>query len=182
MPDSGAHDLDQARTGQGTPARSAPPAPGSAAGRTGPAAAATAPPAAGATASADQVRLGVAGLDRRTIALVASVVVVAWLVLVFGRAIAQSNQVSGEAAALRVQDAALAQQVADRQSELAVIQSPAFLALEARAYGYGTPHEQVFALQPGAPPPPSITPLGAAPSPAPPPTPLEAWLHLLLGN
>ena len=162
MADNGADDLDQARTGLDSPPR--------------------APSPAAATAPAEQLRLGVAGLDRRTIALVASVLVVSWLVLVFGRAIAQSNQVSGEAAALQVQDAALAQQVADRQSELAVIQSPAFLALEARAYGYGTQHEQVFALQPGAPAPPSITPLGAAPSPPPRPTPLEAWLHLLLGN
>ena len=163
MPDSGADDLDEAGTGRDGPPRTQKPAPA-------------------AADTAEQVRLGVAGLNRRTIALVASVLVVGWLVLVFGRAIAQSNQVSGEAAALRVQDAALAQQVADRQAELAVIQSPGFLALEARAYGYGTPHEQVFALQPGAPPPPSITPLGAVPSPAPPPTPLEAWIHLLLGN
>lgn len=106
----------------------------------------------------------------------------AWLVLVFGRAISQSNAVGVEAATLRAQDAALAQQVADRESELAVIQSPAFLALEARAYGYGGPREQVFALQPGAPPPPSITPLGDAPSPPPPPSPLDAWLRLLLGH
>jgi hypothetical protein len=107
---------------------------------------------------------------------------VAWLVLVFGRAIAQSNQASAQAGALRAQDAALSQQVADRQAELTVIQSPAFLALEARAYGYGTAHEQVFALQPGAPPAPSITPLGAPPPTPPPPTPLQSWLQLLLGN
>ena len=139
-------------------------------------------PAPGTAATAAQPKLGVAGLDRRTIALVASIAVVVWLVLVFGRAIAQSNQVAGEAAALRAQDATLGQQVAQQQAELAVIQSPAFLALEARAYGYGKPHEQVFALQPGAPAPPSITPLGAEPSPAPPPTPLQAWMELLLGH
>ncbi len=126
--------------------------------------------------------LGVAGLDRRSVALVAAALMTAWLVLVFGRAISQSNAVGVEAATLRAQDAALAQQVADRESELAVIQSPAFLALEARAYGYGGPREQVFALQPGAPPPPSITPLGDAPSPPPPPSPLDAWLRLLLGH
>lgn len=138
-------------------------------------------PAAGPAAPA-QPPLGVAGLDRRSVALVAAALVTAWLVLVFGRAISQSNAVGAEAATLRAQDAALAQQVADRESELAVIQSPAFLALEARAYGYGGPREQVFALQPGAPPPPSITPLGDAPSPPPPPSPLDAWLRLLLGH
>ncbi len=129
-----------------------------------------------------QPRLGLAGLDRRSVALLASLLVVAWLVLVFGRAIAQSNQASAQAGALRAQDAALSQQVANRQAELTVIQSPAFLALEARAYGYGTAHEQVFALQPGAPPAPSITPLGARPPTPPPPTPLQSWLQLLLGN
>ncbi len=138
-------------------------------------------PATG-TAVPPQPPLGVAGLDRRSLALVAAALVTAWLVLVFGRAISQSNAVDAAAATLRAQDAALAQQVADRQSELAVIQSPAFLALEARAYGYGKPQEQVFALQPGAPPPPSITPLGDAPSPPPPPSPLDAWLRLLLGH
>ncbi len=129
-----------------------------------------------------QPRLGIAGLDRRTITLAVAALMVAWLVLVFGRAIAQSNQVGAQAAILRVQDANLAQQVAERQSELSVIQSPAFLALEARAYGYGRPREQVFALQPGAPPPPALTPLGAEPSPAAPPGPLEAWLRLLIGH
>ncbi len=129
-----------------------------------------------------QPRLGIAGLDRRTITLAVAALMVGWLVLVFGRAIAQSNQVAAQAAILRVQDANLAQQVSERQSELSVIQSPAFLALEARAYGYGKPREQVFAVQPGAPPPPALTLLGAEPSPAPPPGPLEAWLRLLIGN
>jgi len=131
---------------------------------------------------AAQPRLGIAGLDRRTLTLVGAALLVAWLVLVFGRAISQSNEVAAQAAMLRTQDAALSQQVADRQAELSVIQSPAFLALEARAYGYGKSSEQVFALQPGAPAPPSITPLGAEPSPAPPPAPLDAWLQLLVGR
>ena len=138
-------------------------------------------PGSGSPAPA-QPRLGIAGLDRRTITLVVAALMVGWLVLVFGRAIAQSNQVAAQAAILRVQDANLAQQVSERQSELSVIQSPAFLALEARAYGYGKSREQVFALQPGAPPPPALTPLGAEPSPAPPPGPLEAWLRLLIGH
>jgi hypothetical protein len=129
-----------------------------------------------------QPRLGIAGLDRRTITLAVAALVIGWLVLVFGRAIAQSNEVAAQAGIVRMQDANLAQQVLERQSELSVIQSPAFLALEARAYGYGKPREQVFALQPGAPPPPALTPLGAEPSPAPPPGPLEAWLRLLIGH
>jgi hypothetical protein len=135
-----------------------------------------------AQAPPGQPRLGIAGLDRRTITLVAAALLMAWLVLVFGRAISQSNEAAAQAAMLRGQDAALAQQVAARQSELSVIQSPAFLALESRAYGYGRPNEQVFALRPGAPAAPSITPLGAEPSPPPPPTPLEAWLQLLIGH
>lgn len=131
---------------------------------------------------APQPRLGVAGLDRRTITVAIGLLVVAWIVLVFARAVSQSNQVAAQAAGLRAEDAAIARQVADRQAELAVIQSPAFIALEARAYGYGTPKEQVFALRPGAPSPPVITPLGADPAPAGPTRPLDAWLQLLLGR
>ncbi len=138
-------------------------------------------PAAPSTLLA-QPRPSLAGLDRRTIALAAATLVVVWLVLVFGRAVSQVHQATGEAAVLRSQDAAMTTQVQARQAELAVIQSPAFLALEARAYGYGTPSEQVFALQPGSPPPPAITPLGQEPAPPPPPTPLQAWLRLLFGS
>ncbi len=144
--------------------------------------AAAGPAAAGLAGAGRAPRLGIAGLDRRTLTLVGAALLAAWLVLVFGRAISQSNEVAAQAAMLRTQDAALSQQVADRQAELSVIQSPAFLALEARAYGYGKSSEQVFALQPGAPAPPSITPLGAEPSPAPPPAPLDAWLQLLVGR
>jgi hypothetical protein len=105
-----------------------------------------------------------------------------WLVLVFGRAVAQSNTVAAQAAGLQAQDAALSGQLTERQQELQVIQSPAFVALEARAYGYGAEDEHVFALRPGAPAPPTITPLGQQPAPPALRTPFDSWMELLFGS
>ncbi len=129
-----------------------------------------------------QPRPAFAGLDRRTIALSAAILVVVWLVLVFGRAVSQAHQAADQAAVMRQQNAVMAAQLQERQAELSIIQSPQFLALQARAYGYGTPNEQVFALQPGSSAPPAITPLGQQPPAPAPPTPLEAWLRLLFGS
>ncbi len=129
-----------------------------------------------------QPRPALAGLDRRTVALSAAILVVVWLVLVFGRAVSQANQAADQAAVMRQQNAVMAAQLQERRAELSIIQSPQFLALQARAYGYGTPNEQVFALQPGSSAPPAVTPLGQQPPASAPPTPLQAWLNLLFGS
>jgi hypothetical protein len=68
-----------------------------------------------------------------------------------------------------------------RQVELTTIQSPAFVALQARTFGIGSAREQVFGLEPGAPPPPSIPMLGEEPATADQSSPLDDWLDLLFG-
>jgi len=127
-------------------------------------------------------RLPVLGLDRRTLAIAVAVLVVAWLVFVFGRAITDSAAASDQADSLRAQNAVLAGQLQARQDELAIVRSPAFVALEARAYGLGRPREQVFSLQPGAPTPGPVVALGEDPAAGAPRTPLDAWMLLLIGR
>jgi hypothetical protein len=52
-------------------------------------------------------------------------------------------------------------QVEAGRREVGFAQSDAYLRFAARGLGYGRGREQAFALREGAPPPPSITPLGA---------------------
>jgi hypothetical protein len=126
--------------------------------------------------------LPVLGLDRRTVTLGAVALVAAWLVFVFGRAVSDAAAVSERAAELRSGNATLATQLERRQAELETIQSPAFVQLEARAFGLGTAREQVFSLRPGSPSPPPIVPLGDDAASHAAKSPLDAWLDLLFGN
>ena len=68
---------------------------------------------------------------------------------------------------------------ADARSTL--IQTDAFMAREARAFGMGDAGERPFALEPDAPPPARIVPLGAEPTAVETRGPLEEWLDLLFG-
>ncbi len=122
------------------------------------------------------------GITRRHLAVFAGAVIAVWILFVFARAVSDAASITAQEAHLRAQNAGLQAQVSARQAELTTIQSPAFIALEGRAYGYGAPDEQVFALRPGAPPPPRITPLGTGPAAGATQTPLDAWLELLFGH
>lgn len=103
-----------------------------------------------------------------------------WLVLVFGRALTELNEATERAAAVGAESAALQARLEAGQRELELVQTDAFQAHQARAYGLGREGERAFALETGAPPAPVVTPLGAeAPSPA--RTPLQSWLVLLFG-
>ena len=126
-------------------------------------------------------RMPVAGLSRRSLSIVVGVIVVAWIVLIFARAVADSAASSGKADVLRQQTAAAASRLQAAEHELEIIQSPDYLALQARAYGYGRAGERAFALEAGAPSPRPITPLGAEPGSGGRSTPLEDWLDLLFG-
>ena len=120
-------------------------------------------------------------ITRRRVAFAVGVVVVVWIVLVFGRAVASQASASGRADAMRAENAAKAEQLAASQRELAIVQSPAFVRLQARAYGLGDAGERIFTLQPGSPAPRRITLLGGPAPGAQPPTPLDAWLALFFG-
>ncbi|MFI5254475.1 MAG: hypothetical protein ACHQ15_03365 [Candidatus Limnocylindrales bacterium] len=121
------------------------------------------------------------GLTRSRLAILAGTLVVAWIVVVFAHAVSDSADSATRADAVRRDTAAAAARLVAEQAELQLIQTPAYIRLEARAYGYGQPGERAFALEPDAPPAPSITPLGTDPASARPRSPLEAWLELLFG-
>jgi len=121
------------------------------------------------------------GLSRRRLATLAGAVVVAWIVVVFARAVADSAGSTARADTVRRDTTAAAAELVAEQVELVLIQTPAFVRLQARAYGYGLPGEQAFALEPGGTSAAVITPLGEDPAGARPRSPLEAWLQLIFG-
>jgi len=122
-------------------------------------------------------------VDRRTLALVVALVVCAWLVVVFGQALASSNALAARQVHEQAVNDDLRARVAAGRAEITYMQTDPFLAFTSRAFGFGVPNERPFALADGAPPPPSITPLGGGSEASPPPTtPLEDWLRLLLGR
>lgn len=123
-----------------------------------------------------------AGAERRTIAAVLGLLLTVWLVAVFGRALADSNALNDRQAREEAINAGLRAQVAAGRAEIAYFQTDQFLQFEARGYGMGSSHERAFALQPGAPDPAPIKPLGAAEEPATPQTPLDDWLKLIFGG
>jgi hypothetical protein len=126
-------------------------------------------------------RRPVVGLSRRRLAILVGAIVVFWIVVVFARAVAdRASSVARAEAVGRDAAAAVSQLVAER-FELLLIQTPAYIRLEARAYGYGPPGERAFALEEGGPPPAAITPLGGQPASSRTRSPLEAWLQLLFG-
>lgn len=136
---------------------------------------------AGRSAGAEASLPGL-GLTRRRLAAMTGAVVAIWILFIFTRAVSDAASVTSQEMQLHAQNARLEAQIAARQRELLTIQSPAFVALEARAYGYGAPNEQVFALRPGAPPPPRMTPLGTDPTAQMQRPPIDAWLELLFGH
>jgi hypothetical protein len=124
----------------------------------------------------------VAGISRRHVAFAIGAVVVAWIVLVFARAVMDSSAATDRVGALRDETVALEAQLEASRRELELIRDPRFIAQQARAYGMGETGERAFALPAGAPAAPSIRPLGAGADDERPSAPLEAWLDLLFGS
>ena len=79
-------------------------------------------------------------------------------------------------------NAQLRAQVAQGRAEIDFIKSDLFLQFQARAVGMGAIGESAFALEPNAPSPPPLIPLGDDRPQTETTTPLEDWLHLLFGN
>ena len=106
----------------------------------------------------------------------------AWLVIVFGGALTELNEATERAAEVRAESAALQARLDAGRREAELAQTDGFLQMQARAYGMGLPGELPFALEPDAPPPPPVTPLGQESAVSAPQTPLESWLRLLFGG
>ena len=113
---------------------------------------------------------------------VGGVILTVWLVVIFGRAVADSNALSQRQAQEAAINAQLRAQVDQGRAEIDFIKTDPFLQFEARAVGMGGSGERAFALEPNAPSPPPLTPLGSDRPPTETTTPIEDWLHLLFGN
>jgi cell division protein FtsB len=116
------------------------------------------------------------------IALAVGLILALWFVVAFARTMGQLSEATARAAAVRADNAALTQRLAEAQKESALLQSDAYLRFAARSFGMGGPGERAFGLEPGAPAPPPVTPLGDTPASPTPQTPLDSWLSLLFGD
>jgi cell division protein FtsB len=143
------------------------------------------PPAAAAATSLGSLSdLPVAGLTRRRIALLIGSLVAAWVILLFARQVSEASEATGRADAMRAANVSLQAEVAALEEELVLIQRRDYIEQQAREYRLGTPQEVPFVLADDAPPLAADAPgaaavrLGAVVFP---PSPLDAWLHLLFG-
>lgn len=120
-------------------------------------------------------------LRRLHVAALVVAISIVLVLMVFARALSDGSTVNERAASMRAENARLQEQLTARRREVDLIKGDAFMRLQARAYGLGEPGERVFGLAADAPPPPSITPLGAGPAEDQPTSPLDAWLELFFG-
>jgi hypothetical protein len=141
-------------------------------------------PAEGQRPRLDPAGLPLPYMSRRRLTQVAAVVVAAWLLIAFGRTVAQASAASDRADDLRAQNAALRDQVLGLQGDLSRVQDDRFIALQGRSVGLGGPGEIPFTLAPGAPTPGPAAPgsaaarVGAGPDRS---SPLDGWLAALFG-
>jgi cell division protein FtsB len=121
-------------------------------------------------------------LRRGHVIALAVVAVAAWALLSFGRTITQLNAATDRESQLTDETTSLSAQLDASRREMELVQSEAFQQIQARAYGMGAPGEIVFALEPGAPSPVPVVPLGGLATKASAQTPLDTWLRLLFGD
>ena len=133
---------------------------------------------------ADFRDLPVLGFSRRRVGFALVAVVAAWVIVVFARQVGEASAASGRAAELADANAVLAAHVEALEQELVQIQDPLYIGQQARAHRMGNGREIPFQLAADAPPLAEDAPgsasvrVGAV---ADRPSPLDAWLDLLLG-
>ena len=118
---------------------------------------------------------------RRALAVLAALALVGGIVLVFSGTLTRSTDVEAQAAQAQAVVAELEARREAGERELEFVQSDDFVRWQARVQGLGQEGERPFALEPGAPSPEPIVPIGPqddAPQALPP---LEAWMELLFG-
>ncbi|HET7496517.1 MAG TPA: hypothetical protein VFJ80_13840 [Candidatus Limnocylindrales bacterium] len=133
---------------------------------------------------ADLSSLPIAGLTRRRMAILASAMLAAWIVIAFGRQVSDASAAANRAQDIATGNAARRLEVAAMERELDAIARQRFIDQQARAYGVGGRHETAFTLEPGTPALPADAPgsaavrLGAEVEDV---SPLERWLTVLFG-
>jgi hypothetical protein len=136
-----------------------------------------------ASSEPDLATLPIVGLTRRRMAILLGVALAAWVIILFARQVTDAAAATGRAEAMVAANDARRAEVDGLQRELELIQQPAFVNQEARAYSLGGAHEIPFSLAQGAPPLPADAPGSAALRIGAPisVSPLERWLTLLFG-
>lgn len=140
----------------------------------------------GLDASAARTRSGEPGLrvtlpaSRGGIAwLVVLLVIGAFLAFQVGRQVYASWSINQEADRYRAEIAALEEENATLERELAYLQSDAYISAEARRLAnLGRPGERVLIIPPGS----EAAPPAAAAEPEAPKPPLEQWMELFFGR
>jgi outer membrane murein-binding lipoprotein Lpp len=141
-------------------------------------------PREAAVEAPDAAALPMVGIAPRRLVVVGVTIILAWLMISFGRQVAEASAASARAADLRAAIAALTVEVAATEHELQAIQEPRYLTQAARAYRLGAVGEIPFALEADAPPLAADAPgsasvrLGATEVSG---SPVEAWLDVLFG-
>jgi cell division protein FtsB len=132
----------------------------------------------------DLSALSIGGITRRRAGWVAAVLVAAWIVVIFAKQTGEATLAAQRADQIAAENAALVAEVEALESELRLIEQPAYVAHQARGYQLGTSKEIPFSLAPTVKAPGPNSPgsasgrLGAEEERI---TPLESWLSLLFG-
>jgi cell division protein FtsB len=135
-------------------------------------------------ATADLAALPIVGITRRRVAILASTMLAAWIVIAFARQVGEVSTASARADYIATANADLRIEVAALERELDLIARQRFIEQQGRAYGLGGPREIPFTLAKDAPALPDDAPgsaalrVGAAGEHV---TPLERWLTVLFG-
>src|SRR6185436_20811991 len=132
----------------------------------------------------DLATLPIVGLTRRRMAMIASAMLAAWIVIAFARQVAEASDAANRSQDIATGNAMLSLEVAGMERELDAIARQRFIEQQARAHGVGGVDEIPFTLAADA---PSLAPdapgsaavrLGAEIEDV---SPLERWLTVLFG-
>ena len=132
----------------------------------------------------DLATLPIVGLTRRRMAMIASAMLAAWIVIAFARQVAEASDAATRAGDIATGNATLSIEVASMERELDAIGRQRFIEQQARAHGVGDVDEIAFTLAAGSPalapdaPGSAAVRLGAEIEDV---SPLERWLTVLFG-
>lgn len=137
-----------------------------------------------APATADLAALSIAGITRRRIAFLASMLLAAWIVIAFARQVSAASDAATRAQDIASGNAGLRLQVAAMERELDTIARQRFIDQQARGFGVGGAREIPFTLAPDAAALPADAPGSAAVrvgADLDGVAPFERWLTVLFG-
>ncbi len=103
------------------------------------------------------------------------------VVIIFIGTLTRATAIEADAERVRAEVAVLQERVASGKDEIAFLDTDAFVEQVARGIGYGERGEIAIELEPDAPSPQPIVPLGTESAGGASQTPFDAWMELLFG-